>query len=220
MTPPDDVNLTDAQIAAALPGSTWVEMPYAERLRWAVRYLDGMSGGAPVDGYVAFGIGADPFVNAKGKYDHKRFWQRFHRLSDGFEAMAKAALAEAAHARDVYVAPMLRTESERLKTTGAGGRWAWADLDGKMTPERLHVLRALGPTVRVISSGTGHHVYFELDAWTSPDDVERTNKALADLLDGDAKWSNESLLRLPGTFNHKPYVFHGHTPALVQQVKL
>jgi hypothetical protein len=43
--------------------------------------------------------------------------------------------------------------------------------------------------------------------------------ALRDALDADAKWSNESLLRPPGTFNQKPKVRQGEAPALVQVLR-
>lgn len=206
------------QIATPFPGSLYVDLPAADRRVMAIRYMRAMYGDH--QGVVAFGIGANPYVNDKGKYSHKTFWQEFHTWPSGMEQAADAAIVHASRRCDVYVSPMLRKTRDRLKDNGAGGRWAWADLDGAMSPERLTLLRALGDSVRIVSSGTGHHAYFELDGWKSPDEIEATNRALRDMLGADAKWSNESLLRLPGTFNGKPVVFHGKPAALVQGVKL
>jgi len=206
-----------ADLAAEFPRSTWTELPSADRHTLAVRYMRAMWGDRR--GVIAFAVGLEPF-SKNGKYSHKSFSQRFYNCPDDIELAATEAMQQAAGGADVYVAPMLRLGRERKKDNGAGGRWAWADLDGPLDEGRLTILRSLGGSARVVSSGTGHHAYFRLDSWTEPDAIEATNKALRDVLGADAKWSNESLLRLPGTFNRKPLVFHGKSPALVQAVTL
>jgi hypothetical protein len=209
--------VSDENLTRSLPGSLWTELPSDERRAMAMRYCKAMWGDR--EGVVALGIGSNPHA-VGGKLKHKPFAQEFAQWPRDIEAIADRAIICASRRCDVYVSPMLRTDHRRLKVNGAGGRWAWADLDGPMTAERLALLRPLGDSVRIISSGTGHHAYFKLDEWRTPDEIEATNRALRDMLGGDAKWSNESLLRLPGTFNFKPSVFHGKPPALVQAVTL
>jgi hypothetical protein len=54
-----------------------------------------------------------------------------------------------------------------------------------------------------VSSGShGHrHLYLPLAHPIPLDTFNRLNQALADRLGGDAKWADNSLLRMPGTFN-------------------
>jgi hypothetical protein len=209
--------MSNENLTNSFPGSVWTELPSDERRAMAMRYCRAMWGDR--EGVAALAIGYNPHAVA-GKLKHKPFTQEFFEWPRDIEAIADRAMTCASQRSDVYVSPMLRKDHRRLKVNGAGGRWAWADLDGPMTAERLALLRSLGDSVRVISSGTGHHAYFMLDEWRTPDEIEATNRALRDMLGGDAKWSNESLLRLPGTFNTKPSVFHNRPPALVQAVTL
>jgi hypothetical protein len=170
------------------------------------------------DGLVCLGHGT-PYLDGD-KYRHRDFRQVFGVWPDQAAWLADHALHQAAHGRDIYVTPMLRAERSRKKGTGAGGRWAWTDLDGPLTVERRAAIHAIGAAARVVSSGTGHHVYVELDDWYPLDVIEDTNRRLAAMLDGDHKWDDAAFLRLPGTFNLKPLIFHHRTPALVQVVTL
>jgi len=58
----------------------------------------------------------------------------------------------------------------------------------------------------VVASGTGdnRHVYVRLTEAVSVEDHYRLNTGLRDYLSADNKQSDETLLRLPGTINHKP----------------
>jgi len=63
---------------------------------------------------------------------------------------------------------------------------------------------SLGPGSWTVASGSGgRHVYVALADCLPAVEVERLNRRLAVALDADAKWSGESLLRVPGTRNHK-----------------
>ena len=108
---------------------------------------------------------------------------------------------------DVYVCPAVRHTGARARRKGDAlpPLVCWVDLDREPAdPALLAMLRRLGAfTVR---SGTRahRHVYLPL---TRPVDLAThalLNQALAARLAGDAKWSDETLLRLPGTPNWKP----------------
>jgi hypothetical protein len=206
-----------AKLFAAFALTAHTEQPSKVRGEMATRYTTAMWG--QHQGIAAFAAGR-PFVDASGKYRHSEFGQRFYN----WPADAKRCIAEqldiCADGKDVYVNPMLRTAKRRQKDTGAGGRWAWVDLDGPLTDARKATLAGLGDACRLISSGTGHHAYVQLDEWRTWEQVETINQGLAHALDGDHKWSNESLLRLPGTFNLKPLILRNEEPRLVQAVTL
>lgn len=100
---------------------------------------------------------------------------------------------------NVFICPVLRASEDRNKYNGLGGFSAFCDLDGSQVPEQYL------PLFDVVSSGTpGHsHIYLNLSEFTYPFTIEELNWALTQAFDGDAKWSNDSFLRLPGTLNHK-----------------
>jgi hypothetical protein len=210
------MSLTAAQIKAALPMSLFEDAPSVDRQRWALAMFRGLWG--EHDGWACLAHGR-PHLDA-GKYRHDRFTQEFYRWPEAQVDMAGAAIKHASHGLDVWMAPMLRTFESRKKDTGAGGRFAWVDLDEPLDDNRLRALRGLGDAVRVISSGTGHHAYVELDDWKPRDEVVAANRALAHMLDGDHKWDDTALLRPVGTYNRKALVRHGHPPALVQVINI
>ena len=211
------MTISDRDLLRAFPGSTFEDAPRVTRMQWALGFTRALWGDH--DGYACVGHGA-PHLDTNGMYRHRGFSQTFHEWPSASVAMAEQMMTLAARGHDVYVTPMLRAEKGRKKGTGAGAQWAWVDLDGPMTEDRLRVLRALGDTVRVVSSGTGHHAYFQLDEWTPLDEVENTNRALASMLDGDSKWDDTSFLRPPGTYNRKPLLRGAGPPALVQVVEI
>jgi hypothetical protein len=149
---------------------------------------------------------------AKGKSKVTDFRQEFFEWPSDAERLVDRALLHAAQAEDVWVAPMLRDSRDRLKTNGVGGCWAWVDCDGEWTQQRQAMLDRLGDTM-LVCSGRGHHAYVRLAERVEALGIEPVNKALRTLLDGDNKWSNESLLRPPGTFNQKPVVESRLAPA-------
>ena len=206
-----------AKLFAAFAGTTLTEQTSKLRSEMATRYTTAMWG--QHRGIAAFAAGR-PYVDANGKYRHTEFGQRFYNWPADAERCITEQLAICADGKDVYVNPMLRTASQRQKHTGAGGRWAWVDIDGPLTDARKATLASLGEACRLISSGTGHHAYVQLDEWRTWEQVETINQGLAHALDGDHKWGNESLLRLPGTYNLKPLILRNEEPRLVQAVTL
>lgn len=198
------------------PGALHIEATADIRRSWCSGYLTAMWGDH--EGHACYCVG-DPHID-KGKYRHRNFTQRFALWPAAREWLPARLVELAGGGWDVWVAPMLRATAARTKCTGAGGQWCWADLDGEMTVERRAAIAALGDRARLISSGTGHHLYARLDGWQPLDAVVEANRKLAAMLDADSKWSDDSLLRPPGTFNMKPVVFHGHAAAIVQTVTL
>lgn len=110
---------------------------------------------------------------------------------------------------NVFVCPALRhAPSGRILGDGKALRWLWADVDMERIPtDRRARVRArvdkLGALV--VASGTpgNAHVYVRLTREVSPDEHRRLNTGLRDYLDADNKHADNSLLRPPGTVNHK-----------------
>jgi hypothetical protein len=161
-------------------------------------YLDEVFGQRP--GYVALALGINPYRNPEGKYKH-RDWrdsapQRYPWPSGrGYLLTDVAAILPSGVPTDAYVCPALRATPNRNKGGALPLTRLWIDLDNEPADEALW--RKLEPWV-VASGQPGHrHAYVAL---TEPMDVAThavLNKALAAQLGGDAKWSDESLLRLP-----------------------
>lgn len=83
----------------------------------------------------------------------------------------------------------------------------WVDIDGATTDRVEDIVRQFKPTY-VVHSGGGLHVYWRLTQPISDavqfQKAETVMKLLADAMDGDpAPTHIASLLRLPGTVNHK-----------------
>lgn len=119
-------------------------------------------------------------------------------------------LSEKRSEQDIYVCPILRRDEGRDKWNGLSSRTVFADLDGGTIPDPLL------PCVELVNSGTpGHyHAYVTLTEAISVERLESLNFALAKVSNGDSKWANNTVLRLPGTTNYK------NTPSLVTVEKL
>lgn len=172
----------------------------------AARYVDLVlgSGKLPEPRWAAVFVGHEGFFTTTGKYDFKRVEERFYRWPEQRDRLLDEAL-EVAPEADVYIAPMLRTALKRRKATGAGGHVLWVDVDEEWTETRLATWERIvadGGGL-VVSSGRNTHGYVLLDRVLEAEEVEERNRRLRELVDGDDKWSNESLLRLPGPMNHK-----------------
>jgi hypothetical protein len=156
------------------------------------------------DGHACLCLGVDGHLGPGGGYEFRRFTQCFHRWPPGRHRLLAQAMAAADQA-DVYVGVLLRNGPSRRAGTAQPGRVAWADVDGAWTSQRTAALGRLGgwPTWQV-QSGSGRHLYLPLEDLEAPERLEGWNRRLAALLDADSGWSQTKLLRLPGTYNHKP----------------
>ncbi|MCU1364290.1 MAG: hypothetical protein JWM55_2118, partial [Acidimicrobiaceae bacterium] len=131
----------------------------------------------------------------KGKVDHWR--QEFYHWPDQQASLLDAAMRRAPTA-DVYVGMLLCTERKRGKTTALPGCVLWCDVDHWLTVDQEMFLQSHDSWI--IESGTpGHaHVYLRCRELLEPTELEDLNRGLAQLLDGDAKWSSDTVLRLAG----------------------
>jgi hypothetical protein len=155
-------------------------------------------------GYACLCVGLDGHLSYSGGYEFGRFTQSFHRWPVGRYRLLAQAIA-AADTGDVYAGVLLWRGRLRRAGTAQPGRVAWADVDGPWTAQRAQALDRLGgwPTWQV-QSGSGRHVYLPLDELEPPTRLEGWNRRLGALLAADSGWSQTKLLRLPGTYNHKP----------------
>lgn len=164
-------------------------------------YVDLVFGADAGVAVVAYAHG--PHWTDAGRYSHAGapvpvYYQWPDERARLLDDAARAVLADPV---DVYVCPALRRERSRRRGGAIGPRVLWADLDG---PPADPVLFAALDPVRVASGRDGHeHVYVALDGPVPVEAHRRMNRTLSARLGADAKWSDESLLRLPGTFNHK-----------------
>lgn len=160
-------------------------------------------------GFVAVAYGSRPYLDERGKYKH----QEWRELRYAWPAERESLVTEVKQELglgdpvDIYMCPALRLTDARNGFGGKKGtnaapvRVLWADCDHDIDTVTLTKLDAL-----VAASGQhGHrHVYVALDE-AVPVATHRTlNKALAAYLGADTKWSDDALLRLPGSLNFKP----------------
>lgn len=155
-------------------------------------------------GFVALGLGRDPYWtdDEPRRYHHREFTHHPYRWPDERELLlADVGRELLVGLVDVYVCPALRKSGKRRKGDAVGPLVLWADLDGP--PADPELLAELHP-VRVASGQDGHeHIYVPLGEPVTVDVHNLLNKGLAQRLSADHKWSDETLLRLPGTVNHK-----------------
>lgn len=158
------------------------------------------------EGFVAVAYGRNPHW-ADGKYGHQSWHEIRFRWPADRDRMFAEINDEMCDA-DVYVCPAVRFTDDRRKGSALPPMVCWADLDADPTDASLW--DTLNPFV--VASGTqGHrHPYVPLSRPVDLGTHAKLNQALRDRLGGDHKWSDEVLLRLPGTRNHK-----ADPPALV-----
>jgi hypothetical protein len=183
----------DAATARAAAAALWMARLWGQR-----------------DGYACLCLGHGGHLSPTGRYVFDRFTQRLDRWPAGRARLLAEAMAAAGHA-DVYVGVLLRARPSRRAAspgqppTALAGQVAWADVDGPWTAERAAALARLGGRlVWQVHSGSGRHLYLPLDQPEPPERLESWNRRFGALLAADAGWSQTKLLRLPGTFNHKP----------------
>lgn len=162
-------------------------------------------------GWACLGLGGGPHL-VDGKYGHESFEQQFFAWPKQAQKITRVAL-RAAPDHDVWVCPMLRIEPLRRTETGIGGRHLWADIDQTLNRDASDLvdrLSARDGSFTVASGTSGHqHLYIRLHEHLSADAVVALNQRLAASIRADAKWDETSLLRLPGTLNHKARVAGG-----------
>jgi hypothetical protein len=164
-------------------------------------------------GWLVIRWGREPYLDKNGNYKHGDSAEFALRWPDEAEETLPLIL-KMADSGDVYVCPYLRqTEGERKKGDAVSLWLVHCDVDVHVDPA---VVQDLGGFA--ISSGTpGHaHVYVALTRPVIVAHHEVLAKGMIHHLGADkGKWSDNDVLRPPGTFNYKPTVFDNLPPAQV-----
>lgn len=174
-------------------------------------FLDAVFGGG--QGILHTAILTNQRISDTGKYEGKwteatAVWpEDRNKIAQGFVALTSEGA-------DVYLSPYLSNNRERNKGSGIR-RHGHADCDG--TDVDLDEVKRFGGFA--VASGTeGHaHLHFPLAYPLAPAQHEKLQHALVKRFKADpAKISDNDMLRVPGTLNHKPRVFRGEEPAPVR----
>lgn len=158
---------------------------------------------------------AEPVLKADGKISHVNF--RHTSVSASMLLEGATKLSESG--MDVWFTPCPRKPgsdpTSRTKDTSAHTSVLYADVDHELTEEQRALVDRLDATLVRSGSGNNVHVYVHLEMAVRPLLAEYLNRGLRDALDGDAKWSSDALLRVPGTWNHKARVRGGEASEVV-----
>ena len=176
-----------------------------------ITYLDAIIG--TTEGHLCAAVGLKPYRDDNGKYKHET-WKECTFAWPQDRDRAIEFTTKAADLGDVYLCPYLMREPKRRKGLAASRVLIHADIDQDLDEQAVKDLGGF-----IIRSGTaGHgHVYVLL-AWpVTPEQHEALCRGLADKLGGDHKYSDNDLLRPPGTLNYKPAT-DGGDPADVEAV--
>ncbi len=161
-------------------------------------------------GIVSLEFGHGPHFDERGKYQHEK-WEPYRVAWPTGRDRVLQLIAGHADRSDVYFAPLLRRDTSRRKDAGNAlpGRYAWVDVDGEWAPQREATwqrVRVCAPGSILVGSGRGAHVYVDLGGYVDIGELEAWNRRLRDAFSGDAKWAENTVLRPPGTLNHKTRV--------------
>ncbi len=170
---------------------------------------------ANTEGWLIVAVGREPYLDGNGKYRHKH-WTEHPARWPAQADQAVAAIARQAPTADVYACPYLMRDRRRTLGNSVSRMLVHADVDGQLDPA---VVAELGGFA--IASGTpGHaHIYIPLTYAVTQAQHQILCRALAKRVGGDTKYSDNDVLRPPGTLNHKPTV-DGADPAPVGPVTL
>jgi hypothetical protein len=178
-------------------------------------------------GYLHVGVGYEPYINDNGKYAHKRFEPKPFRWPDEAVKAVVFILGEAQNA-DVWLCPNpMRhdwvVEEGKKKTGRRKGDTAslltvHADIDGQLA---IEMVKSIEGAFAVASGSPGHaHVYVPLCESITSAQHDLLSRALGAYLgNADAKYSDNDLLRPPGTLNHKSAAAGGEPTPVVWLMK-
>jgi hypothetical protein len=161
--------------------------------REALTYLDQIFG--EQSGHLRFAFGVGGHFDTSGKFTHKRWQERIGYWPDCREQFLDEALRRA-ETDDVYLCPYLGSTPKREQGSALPSHVLYAD-DATTNDARLMLVDSGG------GEDDSRHAYaLTTEARESPD-LMAGNRRLRAATGGDAKVSDNDVLRLPGTINHK-----------------
>ena len=178
-------------------------LPSEERRQRLIRqHARALWGDTP--GWVAAAEGRGGHITDTGSYDFDTWVPRYFQWPDEASPLIRWALRES-RLNDLYVCPLLRKARDCRRGTGLASSWVWADVDSQPTSAASTKVRPIPDDgyLAVRSSKGNLQIYLPLDRRVSPDMIEQFNYRLVSCVQADSKWADNSMMRLPGTFNHK-----------------
>jgi hypothetical protein len=165
-------------------------------------YLDRLFGNR--QGIVAIALGTGGYFDGNRKYlfGHGCMKHRYFAWPSQRAEIITLALRSAKN-HDLYVIPNLRSAPNAKKGFFTDSAYCWADLDKVTDATEILLKEVQSQGSFLVHSGRGLHVYIALDGVYPVEIIEPLNRALRDFLEADSKWAENSLLRVPGTLNHK-----------------
>ena len=156
------------------------------------------------NGIVRCALGVDGRFNDRGTYETK--WREdSYKWPERRRQLIRDAISDSSFA-EVYVRTTLRAgHHPGKKGNGLGGQFIWADLDHVTSRTRRRLDEVLSVGSFIVHSGQPDHlhIYVKLKAVYRAEVVEGLNRQLDHFLGGDGKWAENTVLRVPGTYNHK-----------------
>ncbi len=141
------------------------------RQEQALRYLDLVW--AEQQGFGCWAVGRQGRFVGEGYEFSEGLSQRFEAwppADESHRASLARRLVQASNVTDIFVAPLVRSSSVRVKGSGLPGQFLYADLDRPRTPEQDQLLTRL--------LGEGDHFAFTRDA-TSTSTSKSSNYSLS-----------------------------------------
>lgn len=170
-------------------GAPSASRPDAEQL---TAYLDLLAGAEP----------SGALLEARVRHPAQQTMRRWF-IEIGARQHLAAQLPPIAARADVYLGCAPRQIRSGTREAVNGGWVAWADVDGPDGAGRLSCLTP-EPTLIVASGSPGAtHAYWRLADRADVATLEELNRRLARATGGDPVWAATSILRPPGTYNHK-----------------
>jgi len=161
--------------------------------------------GDTIEGHICIAVGVKPYRDENGKYKHHT-WNEVTFEWPRQAADAITYITQAADLGDAYVCPYLMREPKRRKGLAASRTIVHADIDHDLDEE---LVADLGGFIVRSGSAAHGHVYIPLGWPVTPEQHEALCRALSGKLGGDHKYSDNDLLRPPGTLNYKTAVDGG-----------
>jgi hypothetical protein len=191
-----------------------------------IDYLEACCGDSE-PGWLHVGVGHGPHFNDSGKYVHERFEPKPFLWPDQADKAIEFIIDESQSA-DVWLCPSLMLhdwvlEDGKIKTGRRKGKavsrlTVHADIDGTCDVAKVESIEG---AFAVASGSPGHaHVYVRLGTPITSGQHDRLGKALGAYIgNADAKYSDNDLLRPPGTLNHKSAAAGGEPTLVVWLIK-